>query len=82
MSELIQNYLDKRSSMADVGRPVTEKQERTPIVAVLIPDEAYLIREYVNDLQTMEVASDLDFGGQNEGDLFTFVPQLELSERR
>lgn len=84
MSELIQQFLDKRSCLADVGRPKPESQPvKTEVTNVLIPDEAYLLRDYANSLSTMEVdCKELDFGGQNEGDLFTFVPKFDLAERR
>jgi len=68
--------------MSDVGRPVVEKLTNQPAFAVLVPDEGYLLREYVNELQNMDMAKELDFGGQMEGELFTFVPQLELVEKR
>lgn len=70
--------------MADVGRPYKERvQQATAQVKNLVADEAYLLRQYVEALPSMQVDDGvLDFGGQNEGDLFTFVPQQEFAERR
>ena len=73
MSELIQNYLDKRVSMADVARP--KKPEKKP-VGVLELNEEYLI--YAKELQKMPVVMEVDYGGEIEGELFTFAP-IKLS---